>query len=368
LRQAVDDMEACSERTKILFIVSDHGDKQDGWPQDVIDDLNDFDKKVIFFIQTPNDSHRARTPSRYKIAYKSYKEQAFQLLNATLPTEYKGIKIARTDYFLSLNQRQLPDQVIEQVKKYSPSAVISELEQALAGGDSLKNILKQSMEAEGMPILYWKWIEDMACSKLGKQCKTIVDHRVVDFQILANEKIQEEIWMTSDDLDNWLALLKRFEHLVGTHTVRRQREKFIRLMRQQIQETIGGYPRENIVLSEILATARKQVLPIREDSPFLQYSIKDIRKIEGCELLRLVEWVNSIRTVLQRVYSTSTQEVRFTLAYPKSNFSCPLSDKGKKVPQLKFGSVKALGPNDEYRYDHTLYNQTVYWLPVDFLP
>ncbi len=114
--------------------------------------------------------------------------------------------------------------------------------------------------------------------------------------------------------------------------------------------------------------ARKQVLPMREDSPFLQYSIKDIRQIEGCEFLRLVEWINSIRTVLQRVYHDSTTKVNFTLAYSKSNFSCPLSDKSKKVPRLKFSHLTALGPNDEYRYDHTLYNQTVYWLPVDFLP
>ena len=369
LRQAIDDMDTCSKRTKILFVIGDHGDKQDELHQDLIDDLNSFNKKVIFLIQTPNNSRRARTPSAYQNAYQSYKEQAFQLLDQTLPTQYKGIKIARTDYFLSLNQTQLARQVVEQVKQYSPSAVVNELEQALAGGDSLQNILKQSMDAKGMPVLYWKWIEDMACSELGQQCQTIVDHRVVDFHISADkEKIQEEIWMTSDDLDNWLTLLKRFENLIGTHTVRKQREKFIRLLRQQIQEIIGGYPREDLILSEQLAMARKKILPMREDSPFLQYSIKDIREIEGCELMQLVEWVTSIRKVLQRVFNDSTQKVTFTLEYPQTNLSCPLSDKGKKLPQLKFGPVKALGPNDEYSYAHRLYDQTVYWLPVDFLP
>ena len=369
LRQAISDIEACATRTKILFVLGDHGDKQAEWPQNLVDELNFFDKKVVFFVQTPNNSSKARTPSAYQASYQKYGKQALKLLDKTLPPEFKGIKISRSNYFLSLNQTQLANQVVAQVKQYSPSTVVNELEQALAGGDSLQNILKQSIDAKGMPVLYWKWVEDLACAGLAQQCTTVVDHRVVDFQIAADKsKIQEEIWLTVDDLTNWLTLLKRFENLVGKRTVRRQRGAFIRLLREQIQEIIGGYPREDIVLTEQLAMARKKVLPMRENSPFLQYSIKDIREIEGCELLRLVEWVTSIRKVLQRVFNDSTQKVTFTLEYPQANISCPLTAKGKKVPQLKFGSVKTLGPDDNYSYDHALYGQRVYWLPVDFLP
>ena len=150
--------------------------------------------------------------------------------------------------------------------------------------------------------------------------------------------------------------------------VRKQRQEFIRLLRKQIQEIIGGYPQEEIVLNEVMAMVRKNALPMREDSPLLQYSIKEIREIEGCEVLRLVKWVTSIRKVLQKVYNDSTQKVVFTLDYPSSTRSCPLTPKGKKVPELQFGTVKPLGPDDNYSYEHNLYNQTVYWLPVDFLP
>ncbi|RKZ78604.1 MAG: hypothetical protein DRR19_26165 [Candidatus Parabeggiatoa sp. nov. 1] len=371
LRQAIQDMTPCPNRTKILFVIGDHGDRQSKVPQDIVDGLNySFDRKVVFFIQTPNNSRQARTPSAYRMAYIGYGTQATKLLKKTLPAEFEGKKITIRKYFLSLNQTQLPTRVVEQVKQYSPSAIVNELEQALAGGDSLRNVLRKSMKAGGMPVLYWKWIEETACAKLGKQCETRVDHRVIDFYIPTNKKkVQEEVWMTADNLDDWLTLLKPFKNLVGNTQIRQQREAFIRLLRRQIQEIIGGYPREDITLAEQLAMVRKNALPMREDSPLLQYTIKEIREeIEGCELLRLVEWVSSIRKVLQRVFNDSTQKVVFSLEYPTKSASCPLSDKGKKVPKLNFGLPAALGPNDNYRYDHTFYNQIVYWLPVDFLP
>jgi len=164
-------------------------------------------------------------------------------------------------------------------------------------------------------------------------------------------------------------LLKYWKTHASVLTVRKQREKFVNLLRTQIQEIIGGYPAGDITLSEYLAKKRKNALPMREESPLLQYTFDEIREdIEGCELIRLVEWVKSIREVLQRVYNDSTQKVVFTLEYPSKFSYCPLSDKGLKVPKLTFGAVQALGPDDNYRYDHNLYGQTVYWLPIDFLP
>jgi hypothetical protein len=146
---------------------------------------------------------------------------------------------------------------------------------------------------------------------------------------------------------------------------------FVRLLRKQVQEIIGAYPRYEITLSEVIAEAKKKVLPMRQNSPLLQYSIKEIREeIEACEVTRLINWVIDIRRVLQRVFNDSTQKPVFTLEYPSRSTHCPLSEKGKRVPELKFGRVvaQALGPNDNHRYDHRLYGQTVYWLPIDFLP
>jgi hypothetical protein len=193
----------------------------------------------------------------------------------------------------------------------------------------------------------------------------------VDFYIPVDKsKVQEEVWMTADNLDDWLSLLKPLKNLAGL-PVSKQREVFVRLLRKQVQEIIGAYPRYEITLSEVIAEAKKKVLPMRQNSPLLQYSIKEIREeIEACEVTRLINWVIDIRRVLQRVFNDSTQKPVFTLEYPSRSTHCPLSEKGKRVPELKFGRVvaQALGPNDNHRYDHRLYGQTVYWLPIDFLP
>jgi hypothetical protein len=293
------------------------------------------------------------------------------VLNQILPNEFQGKKIQASDYFLSLGESSLITQVVERVKQYSPSSVVNELEQTLAGGYSLQNILNLSVQQGGMPVMYWKWIQDTACSELGEQCKTTVNHKVVDFYIPVDKsKVQEEVWMTSDNLDDWLSLLKPFKNLAGL-PVSKQREVFINLLRKQVQEIIGTYPRYEITLSEAIAEAKKKALPMRQNGPLLQYSLKEIREeIEECEVTRLINWVIGIRKVLQRVFNDSTEKPVFSLEYPSDGTGCPLSDKGKRVPELKFEPVAALelGPDDNYRYDHRLYGQTVYWLPIDFLP
>ena len=225
--------------------------------------------------------------------------------------------------------------MLEQVKQYSSSKVINKLQQALAGGESLQNILQRSVKQGGMPVMYWKWIQDTACAELGKQCKTAIDHRVIDFYIPADKnQVQEEIWMTADNLEDWLSLLKPFKYL-GTLPVSRQRQIFSQLLRIQVQKIIGKYPRYDIALSEELSEAKKKVLPMRHNSPLLQYSIKEIHEeIEACA--RLINWVADIRKVLQKISNDSTQRPVFTSKYPIDDSLCPLSEKGKKIPELKF--------------------------------
>ena len=372
LRQAIRDIAPCNKRTKLLFVISDHGDKQKAVPQDIIDNLNNnFTRKLVFFIQTPNKSSLARTPYAYENAFFNYKKQSFQVLNKTLPKEFQGQSIQHEDYFLSLNQNSLITQVLEQVKQYSSSRVINKLQQALAGGESLQNILKRSVKQGGMPVMYWKWIQDTACTELGKQCQTAIDHRVIDFYIPADKnQVQEEIWMTADNLEDWLSLLKPFKYL-ATLPISKQRQIFSQLLRIQVQKIIGKYPRYDIALSEELTEAKKKVLPMRHNSPLLQYSIKEIHEeIEACEVARLINWVADIRKVLQKISKDSTQKPVFTSKYPTADSLCPLSEKGKKIPELKFEEfgVQALGSDDNYSYDHDLYGQIVYWLPIDFLP
>jgi len=367
-RQALFDIASCPKRTKLVFVIGDHGDRQQQWPSEIINSLKGLaDRLLVFVIQTPNNSIHARNPEAYQQAYRTYKTQAYELLKQTLAPEIQAEAI--DDYFLSLDQKQLTAEIVKGVKRYSSSSLINEFEQALAGGKSLQEIIDQYMAEGDMPVVYKKWLQDTACPKLGEQCQTAIEHGVVEFYLpIDGEKIQEETWMTANQLADWVSLLKAFEYL-KTLPVQKQRAVFASLLRRQIQDIIGGYPPNNIVLSEWLAKQRKQVLPMRQDSPLLQYSFDEIRrKIEGCEVSLLVNWVIEIRRVLQNVSNDSTQKLAFTPKYPTS-ISCPLSDKGKKVPEsLEFERSVPLGSDDNYRYDHSLYGKTVYWLPVEFLP
>jgi len=120
---------------------------------------------------------------------------------------------------------------------------------------------------------------------------------------------------------------------------------------------------------EKLVMGHKSALPIREDSPLLQYSLQEIREeiSADCELPRLIEWVTAIRQVLLKVSAQPTLEVSFKLEdYPPT--TCPLTTKGLRVPKLTSEQKRKLGPDDEYRYDHHFRGQTIYWLPLEFLP
>lgn len=118
LRQALFDMASCPKRTKLLFVIGDHGDRQQQWPKDIVDGLKGLaDRVIVFFIQTPNNSSQVRNPQLYQQAYRAYKDQADELLKKILPPEFQSEGI--DDYFLSLDQTQLAAQIVEGVKYLS---------------------------------------------------------------------------------------------------------------------------------------------------------------------------------------------------------------------------------------------------------
>jgi hypothetical protein len=378
LRQAIQDMASCDQRAKLLFVIGDHGDREVSPPADVIAKVKEiFGKWLIIFIQTPNNQLKVHDAQAYKAAYETFSSQAREIINRTLPETYRGKPIQRSDYLLSLNEEEeiakeeIPKKVIDLVEQFTPSHRVIEIEQALRGGDSLREILKKHMKEGDMPVLYAKWVDDSSCEALGAQCETQVDHRVMDFYIpVEKEKIQEEVWMTGKSLNNWLRLLRPFEDLPSLR-VEQQRQEFAKLLKEQVQAILGGPPLEDDKpLKEQIEriVQRKNFLPIREEGPLLQYTIREISQgIEGCELLRLIKWVNSIYGVLVAVSGSPTLKVSFTLEYPPTS-PCPLSEKGKRVPTMTFQQRERLGPDDTYRYDHEFYGEKIYWLPIEFLP
>jgi hypothetical protein len=367
--QTIQDIASCKDRTKLLFIIGDNGDRSNQLPTAIVRDLNKkFNRLIIFFLQTPSAEKSTRRPESYRLAYEKFQTQAQEIIAQLIPTEFKGKKINRQEYLLALNEKQLVEKIRDSVKVYSESAIVNEVAQQVRGGDSLENIITKWMAKGDMPVLYWQLLDKTACQTLGEQCQKTIDHRVIDAYIPLNDKVAEEFRMTAVQLDEWRAILRRLSD-VKLRTEEEQRNEFIKILRQEIQDILGKWPvfsDEDKTLGELMK--RKAGLPMREHSPLLQYGLKDLETMQRCELRRLITWVGSIYQVLNNVKSSSTLKVSFTLK-PYAPNQCPLaSEKGKKIPELVLDPPQKLGATEEFRYDRSFRGQVIYWLPTDFLP
>jgi hypothetical protein len=368
LEQALQDIASCTNRTKLLFIIGDHGDRESEMSRALRQALMRFNKLIFFFIQPSSHENQVSQPTAYRQAYQRFQNQAVDIIKQVIPAEFKGQTIARDQYLLSLNQTQLIDKIIELVKVYSESAIVNEVAQQIRGGDSLENIIAKWMAKGDMPVLYWQLLDKTACQKLGEQCRKIIDHRVVDAFIPINEKVEEEVRLTVIQLDEWRSILRRLSD-VKIRSLEDQRRDFIKVLRQEIQDILGKppvYRDMEQTLGELMK--RKAALPMRSHSPLLQYGLQDIQTIPRCELRRLIAWVGSMQQVLNNVRSAPTLKVSFKLKpYPEQQ--CPLAtDKGKNIPELIFDPPSKLGDSEEYRYDRSFRGQVIYWLPTHFLP
>ncbi|OQW92766.1 MAG: hypothetical protein BWK78_00675 [Thiotrichaceae bacterium IS1] len=217
-----------------------------------------------------------------------------------------------------------------------------------------------------------------------KECDKPFECRVMDFYIpMDAQKIQEEMMMIEQHIDRWIKLLARISQARGG-SVQKKREDFVELLIEEIQGVLGDPPisltvNDKTALQTILER-HKSVLPMREQSPLLQYSVADIWTMEGCELDRLLEWVTSIRNVLEKVLGSPELKISFELK-DYTDECLGMTDKGKRLKKMvsypegkdrggKSGpsQLERLGPDSNYRYGHTFRSVTLYWLPVEFLP
>jgi hypothetical protein len=371
LRQAVKDMSNCPNRVKILFVIGDHGDNKKSIPNSVYRRLTQtFTKSVrLFFIQTPNEKPYN---NEYQTAYKRFQTQANSLLKKVYPgmnyrDNLKTLEQATGNQIIA----QLQTMIVQQVSNFSPSSAINEIILKLRAGQSVKNIIEQGMREGDLPILYWQILEKDLCQAANKQCKDSVDHRVIDAYIPVSNKLVEEIWISSRELNNWKSVLRPLFNEANTRKrLNEQKRDFLRTLKEETQ-LILGYPEiaqasEVEILGDILK--RINGLPVREHSPLMQYSKREILDMPQCEFHRLTKWIKDIFDLLTRLTANPTYKVAYSLdPYPESQCR-GISDKGKNIQRLRLKPPKPLGPSDEYRYDHSFRKQTIYSIPKDFLP
>jgi hypothetical protein len=356
LTAAIPALANCEDNTKLVFVIGDHGDRQDRISQPVIDRWQRYFKKLaIYFIQTPNNESQAKTPYLYRTAYNDFRRQAFEFLYRLYPDK----RYDPEEHFFSLSENNLVTKIIEIVKAYYDNIIISE-----------KKAIEKYRRKEDFPVLYWDWVDREFCKQVGK-CETPVKHKVKDFYIPIREgEMQEEIVLIERHIDQWVKLLTPLTRLGSGLSPQELRQKFVEVLAEEIQNVIGQPPinlDDPRSLLDILEKG-KNSLPFNKKSPLLQYSFKELLKeIPDCELKWLIDWVRSIRAALTKILANPTLKVSYTLEdYPPT--ACPLTEKGKNIKKMVFGPRSKLGEDDTYRYGHALKGITLYWLPMDLLP
>ncbi|MCP4112240.1 MAG: VWA domain-containing protein [Desulfobacteraceae bacterium] len=376
LRQALLDIQGCLDHPKLLFVIGDCGDNESKTvPKDIIDTMNIFPRFVPVIIQTEDLSKSRNLKKEYKNAYRYFEKQGYDILKNVLPKKVRNRKVNYKNNFLTLNNVAELRTQIKKLEGFSSSAEIEELKSALEGGMALNEYIDKRMEKGDLPILYWKWVENLG-DKLGEQSTKRIYYKVTHGYIPISNEWVEEFWLKSKDLEKWLHILKNFRSLEGV-SGSDLRRRFVNTLVDGIQQFVGlpqwedtnETPREYI-------SKRKYLLPIRENSPLMQYTHKELMEdIPECEMWRLVNWCKSINSILSSVYAYPKHKASFMLKRDSSRTCLNMSRKGKNIHIIKKRKKSMLAGEDfmglgaeAYRYDHEFHKYTIYWLPKNFLP
>ena len=379
ITQAIDDMLPCPDNSKVLFVIGDHGYNaaaQSARGETVID-INDLassmkgskergEKSIVpFFIQTPNNGTYAKNPFAYQKAYAAFKRQANMIASTVLG---QGRQSETKALVLTSNDKRLTDKIVNGVKLFGDSRAVNEIIADVQGGTPLVEAitrLQGAREFRNLPGLFWDIVEQGSCKALGKQCTERVYETVFEGYIKDSPDVSIDVWLKSDDLQRWVALLNMMQD-VRQYGGSEQRVAFVHALVDTLQSVIGKplYEDTNETLRDYLE--RKGGLPVRDNSPLIKYSLAslmDPKKVPNCEILRLAAWVQSARQMLAVVNKGDRRPVFSSEEYPGE---CP---GGRDIPFIDGDiSQQPLGPDDSMSYSHPFQKAMVFWVPKNFLP
>jgi uncharacterized protein YnzC (UPF0291/DUF896 family) len=395
LKQVLQDLRSCPGHTKLLFVIGDHGYDKEVLSMNNLQELisklkRDKGRLVTFFIQMPNQARTAKTPDAYNRAYDLYCSQGYEFLQAVL----EGKKSRSKDdynYLIRLQDNasssprgflcgqwkplpfnQLGNNILEGIRGFSKSSILSELTVDLRGGKALKTAIEHLRQKHtDVPGLFWDFIEEGNCETLGKQCNEQVYDITFEGYIPVSNDISLDVWMTGNQLLDFKQNVLRIFRKLGP--IMRESAK-----REQIVTTIAETLKIQIMEPEIEPDEtyadylqRKGGLPVSRNSLLLSYTpeqLEDENKVPDCELDRLAVLATNMETILGIIYEGNYRPHFKTKPYPESTCT-KASENGKRIPFIRGRiSKKRLGDDDTYRYDHEFGEKTIYWVPQEYLP
>lgn len=113
---------------------------------------------------------------------------------------------------------------------------------------------------------------------------------------------------------------------------------------------------------------KANVLPVREDSPLMQYTPTEIQEMEPCERDKLRKWIETSYELLGSIKSNSEKIVQWAV-YPSDYSNCRAVHPKKRIP---FREIKRSIPMPDAgngaSYMKKVGPRTLYWIPKDILP
>jgi hypothetical protein len=181
--------------------------------------------------------------------------------------------------------------------------------------------------------------------------------RTISAYIPATADVVEENLLTNDELDRWIQILQKIDS-IPTEKTENLHQLFV-TMTQDVLEEVAGQPiiDDEQKLSDFLR--HKAHLPVREDSPFFQYSLKELRSTETfplCALMMAKKWIHHVKEILIIIRSGNSYPAPVVIKnYPHEE--CPAA---QNIPFVD-GPVQAFPRQSKVSYKS-------FWIIHDFLP
>ena len=411
LRQVLEkDIISCPDHLKLLFIIGDHGTRnqhqgrekyQNPVTEDTLVQLLRGERTeaktnnvLPFFIQTPRRNTGAKNPDAYQKAYDLFARQARSLLTKSLPS---GSLVA--EHAFRLNEEKLVDRLVGTVAKLGGSELIEEIILDIRSGETLNAIIERLRRKRvDIPGLFWHILKEGSCGDLGDRCEQkVFDTTQVAF-IEADEKVVEELWVSSTDMFSWIQILGGF-HDYYKLPEPQLRRALIRAMVLGLQKQLHQPVIDGVGETPAQYAQRRGGMPVRRHSPLLNYNIHSIaaqrvtRNKDGrmivqdrynqplmdakghpvpavpmCELRRLATWAIKSKQILEIVQGDVTRpDFNATLYSPRA---CPdATPNGHAMLRIQ-GAIRSvpLGPDKTYRYSHNFGGRRFFWVPQSYLP
>ncbi|MCP4700025.1 MAG: hypothetical protein GY862_24710 [Gammaproteobacteria bacterium] len=385
LNQAVRDISSCPGHRKMLFVIGDAGDNLYDVPSRIVRNLKKKfpNKPVVFFVQAPGtangcseqDEKQCSAKSCTKAcAYRRFQRQADRVLKNLYGSDYRNNR-------LSMQREQDFAKIIEKsLAGYGRTDIPVDFVRRLRNGDAVHDaveaLLKRYPQKGDLPVLNLRLLAETACKRMSKkECREGVNHNVHFFNISIDkykDKMVEEMWMKEADFDKWKVILAKLRRISGGF--KKQKGQFVHALLSQIQMLLGTPPLGELKEIRQQLADRQESLPFREDSPLLQYKPDEIMRIrDECEFNRLINWIDSIAGILNKVYSSPTKKITVQSDLFPSDCGF-ISEKGKNIKRIKVTNISPFHEGDDaYSYRQNLTDnknddRPIYIVPLEFLP